>query len=116
MSKKEIKKLEAISNCVYVNPNFDYKKDKYDYNLRYHNDPTLAAISAGIVPTNGIRPLRMKKTRKSVTKSFGKFFANEGKEQLLQKVSNSRKDIMEIKIQFFLLEEHLDQFLGNLDR
>ena len=51
-----------------------------------------------------------------MTKSFGKFFANEGKEQLLQKVSNSRKDIMEIKIQFFLLEEHLDQFLGNLDR
>ena len=41
---------------------------------------------------------------------------NENKELLLQKVSTGRKDIMEIKIQYFEIEEQLDKFMSNLER
>lgn len=93
--------------------NFDYKKDKYEQNLRYFRDPDLAARSAGIVvPTRQIRLKRI--GRKSVKALKPKM--NENKEQLLHKVCMSRKDIMDIKIQYFEMEEQLDRFMTILEK
>ena len=116
MSRKQLKKHIQFNSCVYVNQNFDYKKDKYEQNLRYFRDPNLAAISAGVVVPSG--SIKLKKFgRKSVSKSISsKFKINENKEQLLQKVSMGRKDIMEIKIQYFEFEELLEDFMSTFEK
>ena len=36
MSKKEIKRQRDFYNCVYVNPNYNYKQDRFKYNLKYN--------------------------------------------------------------------------------
>ena len=36
LSKKEMKRQQDFYNCVYVNPNYNYKQDRFKYNLKYN--------------------------------------------------------------------------------